>query len=116
MNPRHMHRAAVALYLALIALLLLWLTLLAPPDRALIAPSIAVLVGPLLLPLRGLLHGRRRAIAGSTLLIGLYFAHGVAAAASGGLLVWLGAVEIVLSLGYFLLAILFIRGTREAAA
>mgnify|MGYP001090610894 CR=1 FL=1 len=102
-------RLALTCYLALGALLLAWLTWLAPPPRALISLSLLVFLLPWSLALRGLLHGRRYTFAWTTLLILLYFAHGVAACVGPGLQRWLGAAEIALSLGYFALAIAYVR-------
>lgn len=102
-------RLATAAYFALIGLLLAWLVWLAPPARALLSLSVLLLVGPLLLPLRGLLRGRRYTVAWSTLLILLYFVHGIAAIAGGGASAWLGAAEVALSLGYFGSAIAYVR-------
>src|SRR5690606_14457027 len=88
-SPRTVHWLAISTYLALIALLLLWLIWLDPPVAAVRAPALLLLLGPLLLPLRGILHGRRYTVAWSTMLILLYFAHGIAAVAGNGLAVWL---------------------------
>lgn len=116
MNSSHtVHWLAVSAYLALIALLLLWLVWLDPPSAALRAPALLLLLGPLLLPLRGLLHGRRYTVAWSTLLILLYFVHGITAVAGGGRAVWLGGAEIVLALSYFGLAIAYVRLSKPAA-
>ena len=107
-------RLASTVYLALIALLLLWLIWLAPPARETISISLLLLVGPLLLPLRGLLHGRRYTVAWSTLLILLYFSHGVAAMAGKGSGWWLGGLEIALSVSYFVLAIAYVRASNPS--
>jgi uncharacterized membrane protein len=116
MNTVTLHRLAIVVYLALMALLMLRFTWLAPPPRSLISVSLLLFAGPLLIPLRGLLRGRRYTIAWSTLLILAYFIHGTATAAEGGMGFWLGLAEISLSLGYFFLAILYIRSTRNIGA
>ncbi|ABI55873.1 DUF2069 domain-containing protein [Alkalilimnicola ehrlichii MLHE-1] len=114
-HPRTLHRLAVASYLGLMALLLAWLTWLSPPPRELISLALVVLIGPLLLPLRGLLHARRYTMAWSTMLILVYFVHGAASAATPGLNRWLGLLEVVLVTVYFVTAIVYIRATGSKA-
>jgi len=114
-NTRVVHRLAVTAYLSLIPLLLLWLIWLAPLPAGATSPALLILLGPLLIPLRGILHGRRYTIAWTSMLILLYFLHGVAAAAGGGRAAWLGGTEIVLALGYFGLAIRYVRLSSPAA-
>ncbi|KAB7623212.1 DUF2069 domain-containing protein [Alkalilimnicola sp. S0819] len=106
-------RLSLAQWLGLFVLLMLWGVWLAPPEPALRAPWLILLVGPLLLPLRGLLRGRRYTAAWSSMLVLVYFCHGVAAAASGQPL--LGGLEILLSGGYFVSAILFVRSKPRPA-
>jgi uncharacterized membrane protein len=108
-SARVLLRTATGAYLALLALLLLWLTWLAPPSPEAISLTLLLVVGPLLLPLRGLLHGRRYTVAWSTLLILLYVVHGVGAMAGGGRALWLGGGEIALSVVYFCSAIGYVR-------
>ncbi|HFQ14261.1 MAG TPA: DUF2069 domain-containing protein [Gammaproteobacteria bacterium] len=64
-------------WFALFILLLLWNILLAPSQHFPVALVLLVMVGPLLLPLRGLLHGKPYTHAWASFLIMLYFAHGV---------------------------------------
>lgn len=111
---RAVHRLAVTVYLGLMALLLLWLIWLDPLPAHLLSPALLILLGPLLLPLRGILHGRRYTMAWTSMLILLYFLHGVAAAAGSGRAVWLGALEIALALAYFGLAIHYVRLSNPA--
>jgi len=112
-SPTTVRRLALACYLSLGALLLAWLTWLSPPPRVLISLSLLVLLLPWTLPLRGLLHGRRYTYAWTTLLILLYFAHGVAGMVGDGIQRWLGGAEVALSLAYFALAIRYVRLTRD---
>jgi len=109
---RAAYALAVGAYMGLIALLLAWIIWLAPPPTALISPILMIIVGPLLLPLRGILHARRYTLAWSTLLILAYFTHGVAYAVGTGLDVWLGVAEIGLSLTYFAATNAYMRLTR----
>jgi uncharacterized membrane protein len=115
-TARIVHRLAIAAYLGLIALLLLWLLWLDPLPARLLSPALLILLGPLLLPLRGILHGRRYTMAWTSMLILLYFLHGVAAAAGNGRAVWLGGMEIALAVAYFGLAIHYVRLSNPAAA
>jgi uncharacterized membrane protein len=110
-----LHRLASASLVALIALLMAWVIWLAPPPASLVAPLLLLLVGPLALALRGVLHARRYTLAWTTLLILFYFVHGVAYAAGTGVSRWLGAAEIVLALIYFASAASFMRRTRARA-
>lgn len=115
-SPRAVHGAIVAVYLSLIGLLLTWLIWLTPLPPRLIVLAVALLVGPLLIALRGVLQARRYTLGWTTMLILLYFVHGVAAMAGGGGELWLGAAEVVLSLAYFVLAIRYVRITRTPTA
>lgn len=118
MNPkiRGFHNLAIVSHLLLIGLLLLWLSWLLPPPDALIAPFILLLIGPLLIAMRGLLQGRRYTCAWTSLLAVFYFAHGVAAAGSPGISRLLGLAEILLSLGLFVGCALYSRLTQPEKA
>lgn len=112
MSPNQ-HRAywlMLCCLLGLIALLTLRYTWLAPPaNTGYVAPLLLLLVGPLLLPLFGILRERRYTAAWTSLLAVFYFAHGVSTTATAGMLRWIGSVEILLSLGLFAGCLLFIR-------
>lgn len=112
---RAIHRAAAGCYLALFALLAAWLLWLDPPPDALVSIAALVLMAPLLLPMRGVIAGRRYTLAWSTMFIMLYFVHGVSAAAGPPPARWLGLAEALLSVVYFTLAVLYIRLTRHNA-
>ncbi|MBA1147035.1 DUF2069 domain-containing protein [Ectothiorhodospiraceae bacterium WFHF3C12] len=109
---RHIHRAAAGCYLALFALLAAWLLWLDPPPDPLVSVAAAVLLAPLLVPVRGVLAGRRYTLAWSTMFILLYFLHGVATAAGPPPGRWLGLAEASLSVAYFVLALVYVRLTR----
>ncbi|MCC5811659.1 MAG: DUF2069 domain-containing protein [Ectothiorhodospiraceae bacterium] len=110
------HGLIVTCLLALILLLTLWIVWLSPPaNSGYVVPLLLLLVLPLLLPLRGLLHGRRYTAAWTSLLAVFYFAHGVAAAWNEGLLRWLGGLEIALSLGLFTGCLLYIQLHKRSA-
>jgi uncharacterized membrane protein len=110
------YRFAMCCYLSLVGLILLWHAWLSPPRPEMISLTLLLHAGPLLLPLRGLLHARRYTFKWSGMLIMAYFIHGVAAAANAGAQRPLGILEIVLSLGFFLGALRFLRLSRPVAA
>lgn len=111
-HSRWIHRAAVGCYLALFAHLAAWLLWLDPPPDALMSLAAAVLLAPLLLPVRGIIAGRRYTLAWSTMFILLYFVHGVSTAAGPPPGRWLGLAEASLSVAYFALATAYVRLTR----
>ncbi len=108
-TPSLLHKVAVAAYLSLFALLMAWLLWLDPPDPALRSIALVTLVGPLLIPLRGVLYGRRYTMAWSTIVILIYFIHGVTSVAIPGTGRWLGIVEIALATLYFTAAVSYVR-------
>lgn len=113
MTARALLNTALAAWLGLFVLLVLWGIWLAPPAPPWRAPWLVLLVGPLLLPLRALMRGRRYTFAWSSMLVLVYFIHGVSAAATGQPL--LGGIEIALSLVYFAAAIGYVRASRTPA-
>ena len=64
-------------YFGLLVLLMLWFIWLAPPVTFPTSIVLLLFVGPLLLPLRGLLHGKAYTHAWASFLIWIYFIHGV---------------------------------------
>jgi uncharacterized membrane protein len=74
-----------------------------------------VAAGRLLLPLFGILHGKRYTYQWSSMFILLYFTEGVVRAWSDhGLSAWLALLEILLTLAFFFCAIFYARMTRNA--
>ena len=109
-----LRRVASISLLALIALCLLWELWLAPlrPGGSLVALKAL----PLVLPLRGILAGRRYTYQWSSMLILAYFAEGVTRAwAEQGLSRTLAVSEIVFSLTFFTAAVSYARLTRADA-
>jgi len=73
------HFGMVASLLALALLLGVWTTVLAPPANAgFIAPVLLLLILPLVIALRGLLHGNRYTAACTGLLSLFYLTYGIA--------------------------------------
>ncbi len=99
--------------IALIFLCVAWelkLAPLAPGGSALVFKAL-----PLLLPLFGILHGKRYTYKWSSLLILLYFAEGlVRATTEAPPARWLAIAEILLATGFFAAAVTYVRGTRQA--
>lgn len=68
---------------------------------------------PLLLPLFGILHGKRYTYKWSSLLILLYFAEGLVRGTSDqGLSQQLAIIEALLSAVFFAAAVIYVRNTR----
>jgi len=102
----------VSSVLALIVLLGAWYGWLSPPTRIPVIPVLIIIVAPLLIPLPGLLFRRTYTYQWSIFLALAYFTHGVVetfgAPADRGYAV----LEIVLTLSWFLAAIVFVRTAR----
>ncbi|MEW6292037.1 MAG: DUF2069 domain-containing protein [Pseudomonadota bacterium] len=99
--------------IALIALCLAWELWLAPLRPG--GSWLALKALPLLLPLFGILRGRRYAYQWSTLLIQLYLLEGLARATSdSGLMQWLAATEVALAVSFFVAALIYARLTAPS--
>lgn len=102
---------AVACLVALIFLCVAWELVLAPVRPG--GSWLVLKVVPLLLPLFGVLRGRRYTFQWSTLLIWLYVVEGAVRAWSDtGPSARLGVVELALAFGYFGSAVAWLRSTR----
>ncbi|MGB5063797.1 MAG: DUF2069 domain-containing protein [Candidatus Competibacter sp.] len=107
-------RAALTGYFGLLGLLLLWYAWLEPSSRLPTALVLILLVGPLLAPLRGLLHGRPYTYAWTSFLALFYFTAGIFNAAGPMVRPWLAWLEIGFSVLLFLGAVLYARSrSRE---
>lgn len=114
MNKVALARAiSLVCYLGLIAFGLLWVITLGdvPPQQKSIQ---LIAYAPLLLPLRGILHGRDKAIVWGVLVSLLYMV-------DGGMLWWAdkqhwhwGALELSMAVGFLLFGSFFIRWRAEA--
>ena len=99
--------------MALIFLCLAWELWLAPLRPG--GSWLALKALPLLLPLMGILRGRRYTYQWSSMLILAYFAEGVVRAASDvGTSAAMAAAEVLLALAFFVSAILYARLTRAS--
>ena len=108
MTHRHIYFSACISLIALIFLCLAWEMRLAPIQPG--GSWLLLKAAPLLLPLMGILHGRRYTYQWSSMLILLYSTEGtVRASTEVGLGQQLAIAEIVLSLIFFVSAIAFVR-------
>jgi uncharacterized membrane protein len=111
---KQLRLGASASLIALIFLCLAWETILAPlkPDGSLLILKTL----PLLLPLFGILKGRRYTYQWSCMFILLYFTEGAVRAWSDtGLSAKLALLEVVLSLIFFFCAIFYAKLSRNTA-
>jgi uncharacterized membrane protein len=113
MNARGAWIAACALLIALILLDLAWELVLAPVKPG--GSWLVLKVLPLLVPLFGVLRAKRYTMQWSTLLIWLYVAEGAARAwTDSGRSAQLAAIELALSIAYFVAVVVYLRATRDA--
>jgi len=113
---RTLYYGAIACYVALILLVLLWEGWLAPSPHPSPGFWLAIKAVPLLLPARGVLRGNPRTIVLASLVVLLYFIEGVVLAYSshghGGLsrmVATLASLEIILSTGFIVLGGQYVR-------
>lgn len=112
MTTHRLHLIASCSLIALIFLCLAWELHLAPIQAG--GSWLVLKCMPLLLPLFGILHGRRYSFQWASMLILLYFTEGVVRAMSEtGTSRWLAVAEIALSLTFFSAATAYARGTRK---
>jgi len=103
-------------YLGLIAWVMAWIILLGDVAREHKSLWLLLFVSPLLLPLRGVLAGRDKALIWGTLVSLLYTVHGGMVAWAEPDNRWFGLIEVSLSLGYLISASYFIRWRAIANA
>lgn len=103
-------------YLGIWLLLPLWYAWLAPSAQLPLALILALLLLPLLFPLKGLITGRPYTYAWSAFLSLFYFTHGVLEAYSLSAERLYGLIEIVCSLMWFSGAVAYSRLHKKAAA
>ncbi|MBK8524753.1 MAG: DUF2069 domain-containing protein [Betaproteobacteria bacterium] len=111
MNLRAPYLAACISLISLIFLGIAWELRLAPLQPG--GSTLVFKILPLLLPLFGILHGKRYTYKWASLLILLYFAEGMVRATSDrGMSQSLAIVEACLSTIFFVAAIIYVRKTR----
>ena len=114
MSPGLWLRLLLAGHLGTLTLLVAWYGWLSPSPQLPVALVLLVLGLPLLLPLRGLLHGRRYTVAWSLFLAIAYFAHALVELYSSPADRLYAGVELVTTLTWFVSGIGYVRATREA--
>jgi len=87
-----------------------------PPEKAPISLTLLLVVGPLLLPLRGLLNASRYTMSWSCFLALLYFIHGVLEAWHTAPTRTLGMLEVLFTVMWFCGAIAYIQVTKKSSA
>ena len=113
MTARTAWLAACASLVALVFLCLAWELFLAPVKPR--GSWLALKALPLLAPLFGVLRARRYTFQWSTLLIWAYAAEGATRMyTDSGVAVRLAFAELVLALGYFAAAVIWLKRTRGA--
>ena len=116
MKLRTARLVSLASYLGLIAWLMAWIILLGDVAREEISLRLLLFVAPLLLPLRGVLAGRDKALIWGALVCLLYLVHGGVVTWTDPDQRWLGVIEAGLSLVYLISASFFIRWRAVAQA
>jgi len=107
-------RLTLCQWATLFILLLIWHLYLQGPS---IAPGLLwVLLPPLLLAIPGLWRGKLYTYKWLTLLVPWYFTHGVVDLWQPAPLFWLALLEVLLSCGLFVTAILYLRAHRASEA
>lgn len=96
-------------YFALLVLLVAWNGWISPPHHFPRALAILFIAGPLLFPLRGLLHGRPRSYVWASYFALVYLTFGLVGMASNPEERSLASIEALASLVMYLGAILFAR-------
>ena len=108
------YRIAMSGYFGLFMLMMLWTIWLAPPEKLPISLALIVAVGPLMFPLRGLLHARPYTFAWTGFLALLYLLHGTVEAWSSPAVRYLALLETLFSLLLFFGAAYFARWGGKA--
>ena len=102
-------------YFGLFLLILVWTSLIDPPQHLPRSLVLLVLLLPLLAPLRGLLHGRVRTHAWTSLLSLLYVVVGITLAAVEADRIY-GLAMLTLALLLFAGSLLYVRAARTAGS
>jgi uncharacterized membrane protein len=96
-------------HFGLLGLLIVWNVWLYPPTIFPVAVVLLFYIGPLLIPLRGLLHGHLYTYAWVHFLALFYFTVGVMIAAANLEERWYAVAQVVLSIMLFMGSMLFVR-------
>ncbi|NOQ64032.1 MAG: DUF2069 domain-containing protein [Methyloprofundus sp.] len=108
MNARHYYVIAFTAYLGLFSLIMLWNTVISPPEKLPIALVLIMTVSPLLFTFRGFLKGNLKSCSWMAYLSMPYFIHGSVEAYSRTERL-LPSLEVFFSFALFLGCTLFVR-------
>ncbi len=112
---RASHYLSLFSYFGMLLLILLWYTWISPSSRYPTALVLITLLLPLLVPLRGLLHGRRYTHAWVSMLTLFYFCLGVMAAYSDPAERLYGLLLTTCSVLLFIGCICYVRFSKQTA-
>jgi len=112
MSSRLYYILAMAGYFALLGLLMTWTMWIKPSTTFPVVVVLVLYVGPLLFPLRGMLSKKLYTFGWTQFMSLFYFTAGVWAASHPDER-WLGLLQILFSLAWFVGGMLFIRATAR---
>lgn len=92
-------------------LFLAWILVLQPPTQVHISQVLLIAIGPLMFPLRGLLHAKTYTHSWCSFLSLAYFIHAVVEAYTNEQTRYLALVELLLSCGLFFGCVYYVRMT-----
>lgn len=108
MTTRIYYSIALLAYVGLFSLLMLWNTLISPPEKLPVALALIIVITPMLLPFRGFLKGDLKSCSWMAYVSMPYFIHGCVESYSR-IDFLLPALEVAFSFLLFLGASLFVR-------
>lgn len=108
MTTRIYYSIALLAYVGLFSLLMLWNTLISPPEKLPVALALIIVITPMLLPFRGFLKGDLKSCSWMAYVSMPYFIHGCVESYSR-IDFLLPALEVTFSFLLFLGASLFVR-------
>lgn len=113
MNPRHWHWLLIGGHLGTLCVIVAWYAWLSPSPQLPTAFILLVFGIPLLLPLRGILHGRPYTVAWSLFLALVYLIHGLVEGYSTPADRLYAGIELVTAITWFIAGIGFIRSNKR---
>ncbi|MGR9052609.1 MAG: DUF2069 domain-containing protein [Gammaproteobacteria bacterium] len=114
-SSQYYYGLALAGFFGLFALLMAWHTVLAPSVRYPVAMVLLVTVTPLLVPMRGLLHGRLKSCAWAAYISLIYFIHGSIETYANAAERTFAGLEVLFSMMLFFGATFYVRGRKRNA-
>jgi uncharacterized membrane protein len=106
------YNTALVAYFGLFILLMAWNTVLIPSTRIPVAMVLIFTITPLLLPLRGFLHGRSKSCSWMAYVSLIYLIHGIVETYANPSERLYAATEAVLALSLFLGATYYVRSLK----